>query len=240
MAISQRRVSQSRASASRPDMLRSFLHDPELLMRLSYFLAAAFISTAAIAQAPTSAPGTRNPAAVSGGTYKVDPGHTLVVWTLDHLGFSPYTGIFGEVTGTLVLDPKNPNGAKVDVTIPVSKVVTASAGLTQHLLRPGANGGKPDFFGASPTDARFVSTSVRASGQKAKIAGNLTLNGVTRPVTLDASFYGAGKMPAQMGGKENVGFRATATIRRSQFGLGFGVPMVGDEVKLDISAAFEK
>ena len=59
-------------------------------------------------------------------------------------------------------------------------------------------------------------------------------------MTLDASFYGAGKMPAQMGGKENVGFRATGKILRSQFGLGFGVPMVGDEVKLDISAAFEK
>jgi polyisoprenoid-binding protein YceI len=163
-----------------------------------------------------------------------------VVWTLDHLGFSPYTGIFGDVTGSLTIDPRNPGSAKVDVTIPVSKVVTASAGLTQHLLRPGKDGGKPDFFGASPADARFVSTSVIASGQTARINGNLTLNNVTRPVTLDASFYGAGKMPAEMGGKENVGFRATATIKRSDFGLGFGVPMVGDEVKLEISAAFEK
>jgi polyisoprenoid-binding protein YceI len=81
---------------------------------------------------------------------------------------------------------------------------------------------------------------VVASGQKAKILGNLTLNNVTRPVTLDATFYGAGKAPAQMGGKENIGFQATGSIMRSQFGLGFGVPMVGDEVKLDISAAFQK
>jgi polyisoprenoid-binding protein YceI len=156
------------------------------------------------------------------------------------LGFSPYSGIFGGVTGSLTLDPKNPNGAKVDVTIPVSKVTTASEGLTQHLLRPGKDGGKPDFFGAGPADARFVSTAVRATGQKARITGNLTLNGVTRPVTLDASFYGAGNAPAQMGGKENVGFKAVTTIRRSEFGLGFGVPMVGDEVKLEISAAFQK
>jgi polyisoprenoid-binding protein YceI len=177
---------------------------------------------------------------VTGGTYTVDPGHTLVVWTLDHFGISPYTGIFGEVTGTLVLDPKKPNAAKVDVTIPVSKVVTASAGLTKHLLQPGKDGGKPDFFGAEPGNARFVSTRVVAAGQKAKITGNLTLNGITRPVTLDAAFYGAGKLPANMGGKENVGFRATGTILRSQFGLGFGIPMVGDEVKLDISAAFQK
>ena len=209
-------------------------------MRISYALAAACIATVTVAQAPVAAPGSRNPAAVTGGTYTADPGHTLVVWTLDHLGFSPNTGIFGDVTGTLRLDPKNLNSASVDVTIPVSKVVTASAGLTQHLLRPGKDGGKPDFFGATPSDARFVSTKVVASGQKAKITGNLTLNGVTRPVTLDAAFYGAGKMPAQMGAKENVGFRATGKIMRSQFGLGFGVPMVGDEVALDISAAFQK
>lgn len=209
-------------------------------MRIAYAAALLFVSTIAIAQAPTSAPGSKNPAVVTGGNYTVDPGHTLVVWTLDHLGFSPYTGIFGDVTGTLSLDPKNLNAAKVDVTIPVSKVVTASTGLTEHLLRPGKEGGKPDFFGANPGDARFVSTSVVARGQKARIIGNLTLNNVTRPVTLDAEFYGAGKMPERMGGKENVGFRAKGRIKRSEFGLGFGVPMVGDEVELDISAAFQK
>lgn len=206
----------------------------------AYALALVFLSSVALAQAPVSAPGSRNAAAVTGGTYKVDPGHTLVIWTIDHFGFSPYSGLFGEVTGSLTIDPKRLSSAKVDVKIPVSKVVTASAGLTEHLLRAGMAGGAPDFFGASPADARFVSTRVVATGQKAKIIGNLTLNNVTRPVTLDASFYGAGKMPAQMGGKENVGFRATATIRRSQFGLGFGTPLLGDEVKLDISAAFEK
>lgn len=209
-------------------------------MRMMLAAVAALASSIAIAQAPTSAPGSKNPLAVTGGTYTVDSAHTLVVWTLDHLGFSPYSGIFGDVTGSLTIDPKNLNSAKVDVTIPVSKVVTASAGLTEHLLRAGKDGGKPDFFGASPADARFVSTRVVANGQKARIIGNLTLNGVTRPVTLDASFYGAGKAAAQMGGKENVGFSATGAITRSQFGLGFGVPMVGDEVKLEISAAFQK
>ncbi len=209
-------------------------------MRAAYILAVAVLASAAVAQAPNSVPGSRNPAAVTGGIYKVDPGHTLVVWTLDHFGFTPYSGIFGDVTGTLELDPRRPNSAKVDVRIPVSKVVTASAGLTEHLLRAGKDGAKPDFFGAAPGDARFVSTRVAAAGQKARITGDLTLNNVTRPVTLNASFYGAGKLPAQMGGKENVGFRATGTIRRSQFGLGFGTPLLGDEVKLDISAAFEK
>lgn len=205
-------------------------------MRLMNFAALALLATTAAAQVP----GSRNPAAISGGTYTADPEHTLVTWTLDHLGFSPYTGIFGSVTGTLTLDPNNPNAAKVDVTIPVAKVTTASTGLTQHLLRPGKDGGKPDFFGPAPADARFVSTKLVTSGQTAKLTGDFTFNGVIRPVTLDVIFYGAGKTPPQMGGKENVGFRATGTIRRSDFGLGFGVPIVGDEVKLEIAAAFVK
>jgi len=209
-------------------------------MRLAVVTLVALLASPVAAQSAMQKPGAPNPAAVSGGTYKVDPGHTLVRWEVDHLGFSPYFGIFGDVTGTLTLNPKNPAGAKVDVTIPVAKVTTANAGLTQHLLRAAPAGGKPDFFGAAPADARFVSTKITPRGQAATIAGNLTLNGVTRPVTLNARFYGAGKSPAQMGGKENVGFRAEGLIKRSEFGLGFGVPMVSDEVKLDIAAAFEK
>jgi polyisoprenoid-binding protein YceI len=208
-------------------------------MRLIFAAALALASAGTVAQMPSSAPGSNNPAAVTGGSYTADPNHTQVIWTLNHMGFSPYTGIFGDVSGTLTLDPKNPNAAKVSMTIPVSKVTTAG-GLSQHLLRPGKDGGKPDFFGASPADATFVSTKVVASGQTAKITGNLTLNGVTKPVTLDAKFYGAGKAPPQMGGKENVGFSAKGTINRSDFGLGFGVPVVSDAVELDIAAAFQK
>jgi len=214
-------------------------------MRIAALITAALAlaaTTAVVAQqgAPAGPPGTKSPAAVTGGTYTADPGHTLVTWTVDHLGFSPYSGIFGDVAGTLVLDPKNPNAAKVDMTIPVAKVTTASSGLTAHLLRGGKDGGKPDFFGAAPADARFVSTRVVANGQAATVTGNLTLNGVTRLVTLQATFYGAGKAPATMGGKENVGFHATGTIRRSEFGVGYGIPMVSDAVKLDIAAAFQK
>jgi polyisoprenoid-binding protein YceI len=208
-------------------------------MRIMLAIPVALVAAATAAQTP-GVPGSRNPAAISGGVYSVDPDHTLVVWTLDHLGFTPYTGIFGDITGTLTFDPKQPGAAQVDVTIPVAKVTTASAGLTQHLLRPGKEGGKPDFFGANPPNARFVSTKLVTSGQTAKLTGDFSFNGVTRPVTLDVTFHGAGKMPATMGGKENIGFRATGTIKRSDFGLGFAVPLVGDAVKLDIAAAFQK
>lgn len=185
-------------------------------------------------------PGAPDKSRVTAGTYVADAGHTMVVWEVDHLGFSRYSGIFGDVTGTLVIDPANPAAAKVDVTIPVAKVTTASAGLTSHLLRAGKDGGKPDFFGAAPADAKFVSTSVvvDAEGDEAKVAGNLTLNGVTRPVTLDVDFYGAGMNAYNK--KETVGFQAEATIKRSDFGIAYGVPAVSDEVELEIHAAFEK
>lgn len=212
--------------------------------RLMAALAGAAALSAAlplVAQPAMTKPGSKSVAAISGGTYKADPGHTLVTWTVDHLGFTPYTGIFGDVTGTLVLDPKRPAASSVDVTIPVAKVTTASAGLTAHLLRGGKDGGKADFFGPEPAAARFVSTRIVMQGKdKARITGNLTLNGVTRPVVLDAAFYGAGKMPAMMGGKEGVGFTARGTVLRSQFGIGYGIPMVSDAVRLDIAAGFEK
>jgi polyisoprenoid-binding protein YceI len=202
-------------------------------------LALAVVATPLVLAQGASAPGAKDKTRVTAGTYAADANHTIVVWEVDHLGFSKYTGIFGSVTGTLVLDPKNPAASKVDVTIPVSKVTTANAGLTDHLLRAGKDGGKPDFFGAAPADAKFVSTSVVVDddGDEAKVTGKLTLNGVTKPVTLDVDFFGAG---VGMNKKETVGFQAETTIKRSDFGISMGIPMVSDEVELEIHAAFEK
>lgn len=192
--------------------------------------------------APTAAvPGQPDAARVTGGSYTADPHHTLVEWTVDHLGFTPYYGLFGDVTGTLDIDPKRPEQARVAVTIPVSAVTVASAGLKEHLHKPAQAGGKPDFFGPEPEDARFVSTLVRPTGEgAAEMTGNLTLNGVTKPVTLQVRFHGAGPAPEQMGGGEIVGFEATGALKRSDFDLGFGVPMVSDNVDLKIAAAFVK
>ncbi|WP_077147182.1 YceI family protein [Sphingopyxis sp. KK2] len=200
---------------------------------------AAVVAVPVIAQ-NSGPPGAPDKSRVAAGTYAADPGHTQVVWEVDHFGFSKYSGIFGDVTGTLVIDPANPAAAKVEVTIPVAKVTTASAGLTGHLLRAGKDGGKPDFFGPAPADAKFVSTKVVLDddGDEAKVTGNLTLNGVTRPVTLDVDFHGAGDNPYNK--KATIGFSAETKIRRSDFGIAFGIPAVSDEVELDIHAAFEK
>jgi polyisoprenoid-binding protein YceI len=214
-------------------------------MRLKILLPIAVLALAAplIAQQAMQKPGANDVTRISGGTYQVDHEHTLVRWQVDHLGITPYFGTFGQVTGSLVLDPRNPDAAKVDVVIPVSKVLTASPGLTAHLLKaPAKPGDKPDFFGPTPADARFVSTSVRRGSEpgKATILGNLTFNGVTKAVALDAEFYGAAKLPKDMGGQEMVGFEAGTVIKRSEFGLGMGIPMVSDAVELDIVAAFVK
>jgi len=200
---------------------------------------AAVIAVPVIAQnsGPAGAP---DKSRVAAGTYAADVNHTQVVWEVDHFGFSKYSGIFGDVTGTLVLDPANPAASKVEVTIPVAKVTTANAALTGHLLREGKDGGKPDFFGPAPADAKFVSTKVVLDddGDEAKVTGNLTLNGVTKPVTLDVDFHGAGDNPYNK--KATVGFTAETTIKRSDFGIAFGIPAVSDAVELEIHAAFEK
>ena len=193
---------------------------------------------AIFAQGAPEVPGKPDPARVTAGTYAADPGHSLIGWEVSHVGFNDYFGIFGDVAGTLVIEPANLNAAKVDVTIPVANVTTASKGLTEHLLRAGKDGGAPDFFGPAPAPARFVSTAVKADGMTAEITGNLTLNGVTKPVTFTAEFTGAGNNPFNK--KATVGFEAETSIKRSDFGVNYGIPFVSDEVELDISVAFEK
>lgn len=193
------------------------------------------------AQNAPQVPGAKDPSRVTAGTYAADPAHSLIGWEVNHFGFNDYYGIFGDVAGTLVLDPANPGAAKVDVTIPVASVTTASKGLTEHLLRAGKDGGAPDFFGPAPAPARFVSTAVTVDpkdAMKATITGNLTLNGVTKRVTFEAEFTGAGNNPFNK--KPTVGFEAETEIKRSDFGVNYGIPFVSDEVELDISVAFEK
>ncbi len=178
-------------------------------------------------------PGTPDKSRVSGGSYTVDSNHTLVTWTVDHFGFNKYSGQFSQASGMMMMDPANPSAAQVDITIPMSGIVTGAEGLTKHLKTA-------DFFNAEvyPT-ARFTSTSVVPTGMDtAAITGNLTLGNVTRPITLSAKFIGAGTNP--MSKKENIGFHGTASLNRSDFGINYAIPMVSDRVDLDITVAFTK
>jgi polyisoprenoid-binding protein YceI len=171
-------------------------------------------------------------AKISNGTYFVESTHALIGWRLNHFNFNDYFGIFGNPTGTLTLDKDKPADSKVVIDIPLKELYTASSKLEEHISGP-------DFFDVAKfPSARFESSSVSAIGTKATIIGNLTLHGVTKPVTLFAKFSGAGLNAFTK--KETVGFQATAKIKRSDWGISQGVPMVGDNVDLDISVAFEK
>lgn len=195
-------------------------------------IAAALIvaPVAAYAQSPVANPA---PAAVQAGNYAVETTHTRVQFTVSHMGFSDWYGDLTGVTGSLVLDPKTPAAAKVDITIPVSSISTTNATLDGELKSEAwLDAGKyPEI--------RFTSTGVTPTGPRtANIAGNLTFHGVTRPVVLKAAFLASGVNPLSKG--YTVGFNATAALKRSDFGVKTYIPLIGDEVTLRISAAFEK
>ena len=160
--------------------------------------------------------------------YDIDPTHTQVQFTYNHLGFSNITGRFDEVKGDFLFDAADPTKSSVSITIPVASISTGVAKLDEHLL-------KADFFDATqfPT-ATFKSTGVTAAGEgKLAVAGDLTIHGVTRPVVLDVTINGIGEHPMRK--LPAAGFDATATIKRSDFGVGAYVPAVGDEVTLSIT-----
>ena len=205
------------------------MHKISLLAALGLSLLAAPLA-AQPAQSPTNSAAAIQ--SITAGDYRLDPDHTQVLWSVDHMGFSRLSGKVGEMSGTLRLDPARPQAASVDVQIPLSGLRVTSNGFAQHLQTP-------DLFDTAKfPSARFVSRKVEVRGQTATITGDLTLHGVTRPVVLEARFYGAGANP--MNKAETVGFSATGQLKRSDFGLGYGVPAVSDVVNLEINAAFEK
>lgn len=214
-------------------------------MRKSRLVIAATVGAAALtfgalhAQGgPPQLPGMADAARVTAGTYAPDPGHTLVGWRVNHFGFSDYFGAFGNATGSLTIDPANVSAAKVDVMVPIDSLSLVSSGLHDHFLRAGKDGAKPDFFGPDQAAAHFVSTKIESTGgTTANITGDLTLNGVTKPIVIAAEFVGAGENPFTK--KKTVGFEGRTSFKRSDYGMGFLVPMVSDEVQLDISVPFE-
>lgn len=181
---------------------------------------------------PKEQPGKADPKAAKSGKYKVDPFHTQVLFTVNHLGWTEYTGQFTNPTGTLTLDTRVPGNSKVEVSFPIDKVRTSVGELDTGLAGNG-------FFDAAKfPNATFVSTRVTKTGAStANITGNLTIHGVTRPVVLHARFVGAG--PEFWGDKkEAIGFAATVSVKRSDFGIAQGIPLVSDKVDLVINAGF--
>ena len=199
------------------------------MKRLLPAAAALLIGSAGTVRAQTAS---HEPATIKAGSYAVEPGHTQVGFTLLHLGFSYYSGVFSNVSGTLRLDPSRPSASKLEVSIPIDSVSTTSAKLDGELK------GLEWFDAARYPVATFTSTRVTPMGKDAaRVDGTLTLHGVSEPETLTVHFVGAGVNPLDK--KYTVGFEAVGTVKRSQFGVRTYVPLVGDDVRLSIAGAFE-
>lgn len=188
-------------------------------------LAAALVMAAAAQAAP--------PAAPRSGVYAVEPSHTEVMFGIDHLGFSTYYGQFPGASGTLTLDANAPAKSALDISIPVASVMTASPKLNEELAGP-----QWLDAGKFPTMTFHATKIVKTGAATADVTGDFTLHGVTRPVTLKATFHGAGAHP--MTKAYTVGFDATGHISRKEYGVSTFEPLLGDDVQLTLSAAFEK
>ncbi|MVO14763.1 YceI family protein [Parasedimentitalea huanghaiensis] len=160
--------------------------------------------------------------------YLLDAPHSQIVFSYNHLGYSTSRGLFSGFQGEVMFDQENPEGSSVTVSMPAQSMFTGWQERHDHFM-------SKDFFGADENELiSFKSTKVEVTGEtSALISGDLTLNGITRPVVLDTVLNQMGDHP--MVGKPWVGFNASASILRSQFDLGKFAPFVGDEVTILIS-----
>ena len=173
-----------------------------------------------------------DPAQVRAGDYRLEPAHTQVLFSFGHFGFSTFYGRFNSVSGSLQLDPKQLAASQLSVSIPVDSISTGNAKLDGELR------GAQFFDGAKYPTISFTARQVTVAHRSvAQVSGDLTMHGVTRPVTLVAKFNGAGINPIDKA--YTVGFEVSGHVKRSDFGISQYVPMVSDDVTLIISAPFE-
>jgi polyisoprenoid-binding protein YceI len=166
------------------------------------------------------------PAAAEQETYTVDPAHTYPSFEVNHLGFSTSRGMFTRTTGKIVLDRANKTGS-IDITIDTRSLFTGDERRDKHLRAD-------DFFHVEMfPEMTYRSNTIRFRGDNpVAVEGELTLLGVTRPVSLGIDSFNCGTHPINR--KPVCGADATATIKRSEFGMDAYVPAVGDQVTLRI------
>jgi polyisoprenoid-binding protein YceI len=167
-------------------------------------------------------------------TYEIDPAHTSVHFSVRHMMVSNVRGEFGKTTGKITFDPENPANSTVEATIDVSSIATRDEQRDGHLK-------SADFFDVEKFPSiTFHSTKVEAADGGGKITGDLTIHGVTRPITLEVE--GPSSEAKDPWGKQRIGVSATAKLSRKDFGLTWnaaletGGVLVGDEVKIMIEA----
>lgn len=159
-------------------------------------------------------------------TFKIDPVHSSVIFNIKHLGVTNFYGDFKEVTGTVTFDSADPSKSSVELSIPVESLDSRNPKRDQHLK-------SPDFFNAAqfPT-LNFKSTKIEASGDVYKVSGDLTIHGVTKPVTVD--FHKGAEAKGQQG-EVRSGGETKFTMKRSDYGMSFMQGALGDEVNIVLS-----
>ncbi len=186
-------------------------------------LSAAVLSAALFA-ALSGAPALAAPIA-----YKIDPSHLSVAFIVNHLGFSNLIGRFNSAAGDLSFDKDAVEKSSVTMSIDAASVDTNFAKRDDHLR-------SPDFFNAKEfPKMTFKSTKIEKTGDKTGVLhGEFTLLGVTKPLVLNVTFNKDGVSAASK--QETAGFSARGTLKRSDFGMKFGVPYIGDDIELLIDA----
>ena len=168
------------------------------------------------------------PAFADPQTYALDPSHSQVIFSYDHLGFSTTHGMFSGFEGEILFDAEDPAASSVSVSMPVTSMFTGWEQREAHFM-------SADFFDAADDEmVTFESTSIEVTGDNtALITGDLTMNGVTQEVVLDTVMNQSGTHPMEQ--KPWIGFNATTSVLRSDFGVGAFAPAVSDDVEIMIS-----
>ncbi len=166
-------------------------------------------------------------ASAAGASYTIDPEHTYPYFKIDHLGFSMMQGRFNKTSGKLTVDLAGKTGS-VDIKIDANSIDTAHEKRDDHLR-------SPDFLNAAEfPDITYKSTKVTIHDDKtATVEGRLTISGTTRPVSLNVTRINCGTHP--MNNRELCGFDAHTTIKRSDFGVTYALPAIGDEMRLEFA-----
>lgn len=199
-----------------------------MLRRAAAVLLGAILASPALAAS-------KDPSQAPAGAYRLEASHSQLLFAIGHLELTSYHGRFDKLSGTLNFDPNQPEKSAVSITMDMTSLDTPSGELNNELK------GTAVFDAAAFPTASFKSTAVTRTGpDSGKITGDLTIKGVTRPVTLDVVFGGG--EPNPLGDSYALGFRGTATIKRSDFGLTGMIweSMVGDEVELTVEAMFDQ
>ncbi len=193
-----------------------------MLRTAAFTLGLVLTTTFALAAASDPAPG---------GAYKTDPSHSSFNWSFNHSGLSHYTARFTKVDARLEWNPQKPEASTLSVAIdPLS--VRTDYPWPQKVDFDAEIGGEEAFLAAKPIT--FVSKTIRVTGENTgTVEGLLTFRGETHPATLDVTFNGSMSEHPMMG-VPKIGFSATGSIRRSEWGLDFAIPDLGDEITFAI------